>query len=57
MDINDYFDDNQKVKIVAYGIELYTGTFGDIPVKYIKYELVPHKITSMSDVIVVELDC
>lgn len=57
MDINDYFNDNQDVLIVAYNIKLYEGTFGNIPVKYSKYELVPQKIVTDHETIVIELDC
>ena len=56
-DINDYFDDKQDVRIVAYNIKLYEGEAGNIPAKYIKYELVPQKIVTDHETIVIELDC
>lgn len=56
-DINDYFDDNQSVQIIAYNIKLYDGTCGNIPMMYAKYELVPQKIRTIDNKIIIELDC
>lgn len=56
-DINDYIDDNQDVRIIAYNIKLFEGACGDIPIKLSKYELVPQKIVTDHETIVIELDC
>lgn len=56
-DINDYISDNQKVRIVAYNIKLFEDLCGDIPIKLSKYELVPQKIVTDHETIVIELDC
>lgn len=57
LDITDYIDDNQTVKLVAYNIPLYCGACGDIPVKYSKYPMEPQKITSSESVITIHIDC
>ena len=57
MDLTDYIDDNQPVKLIAYNIPLYFGACGDIPVKYSKYNLEFQKIKILEHAIVIEIDC
>lgn len=57
LDINDYINDNQPVKLVAYGITIYEGDALHIPAGYVKYPLEPQKIHTEDNVLVIEMDC
>lgn len=59
IDINDYIDDNQQVKLVAYGITIYEGDALHIPAGYVKYPLDPteKRIYSENDVLIITMDC
>lgn len=60
-DINDYIEDTQQVKILAYGITLYEGDALHMPAGYCKYNLDPSQrriyVDSNTQQIVITLDC
>jgi len=57
IDINDYINDEQRVRLVAYNITIYEGDALHIPAGYVKYPLVQQKMHTDGNILVIEMDC